>query len=70
MTKKLVDGGKNELEREGELSMHQKEVAKIVLGRIAPLIEFVVWDVKEDRPLPIILGKPSLPQAINCLTLK
>ena len=38
--------------------MHQKEVAKIVPRRITPPIEFVVWDIKEDQPLPIILGKP------------
>ena len=54
---KLVDGDMNEIEMEEELSKHQKEVAKIVLRRIV-LIGFVVWDIKEDRPLPIILRKP------------
>ena len=34
--KELVDGDKNELEIEEELSKPQKEVSKIVQGRITP----------------------------------
>ena len=52
-------GDKNEFEMEEELSKNI-EVVNVVPGTIVPLIEFVVWDSKEDRPLPIILGKPFL----------
>ena len=55
----LVDGDRNEFEMDEELSKNLEEVVNVVLGRIPP-IEFVAWDIKEDHPLPIILGKPFL----------
>ena len=65
----LVDGDKNEFEMEEELSKNLEEVVNAVLRRIPP-IEFVVWDIKEDRPLPIIMGKPFLTKTQVLLDLE
>ena len=63
----LVEEKNKEFEME-ELSKHLEEVVKVVPGWIVPPIEFVVWDIKEDCPLPII-DLSSL-QAMYFLILK